>query len=247
MRWGDRVLTAGWHLHLDKPPGRSLEAFAALQVKAQQANRVFQQGYMYRYHPALRFCFEAADKGWLGRIHTIHGDIGKASNPERRLWLAQHYGGSMMLLGCHLMDVAIALMGTPAKVVAFRRNTFPERDGFCDNETAVLEYAGGFATIRSLLAKVEGDDRRQFVVLGENATIEIMPLEPARMRVAFLRPPAGFVRGYQEVKPPAVEGRYTEQLRDFAGMVRGRATTAQRFTAAHDRVVHDALLRVYQG
>jgi len=107
----------------------------------------------------------------------------------------------------------------------------------------VLEYDGAIATIRSLLAEVEGEERRQFVVCGENATIEIMPLEPARLRIAFQRPPEGFVEGYQEVKLPAVDARYGAQLMDFAGMIRGEPSVLPRFDAAHERRVHETLLQ----
>ncbi len=246
LPYGERVLRAGWHLHLDKPPGRKLAGFDALQEIAATRHRVFQQGYMYRYHPAFRFCFEAAEKGWFGRIFSIHGDIGKAIGPDRRPWLAEHYGGSMMLLGCHLLDLAVGLMGRPERVTAHRRNTFPKRDAFFDHEVAVLEYPGGLATIRSMLAEVEGEERRQFVVSGENATLEIRPLEPARVRIAFERPPAGFKSGYQDVPVPEVEGRYTAQLLDFAGMIRGEASEVPRFDRAHDRLVHEVLLRTTQ-
>jgi predicted dehydrogenase len=242
LHYGERVLRAGWHLHLDKPPGRSLQGFDRLQQLAAQGGRVFQQGYMYRYHPAFRFCFEAAAQGWFGRIFSIHGDIGKAIGAGRRPWLAEHYGGSMMLLGCHLLDLAVGLMGRPGRVTAHRRNTFPDRDSFFDHEVAVLEYPGGLATIRSMLAEVEGEERRQFVVSGENATLEIRPLEPARVRIAFERPPADFTSGYQDVPVAPVDGRYSAQLLDFANLVRGQRAAEPRFDRAHDRLVHEVLL-----
>jgi predicted dehydrogenase len=243
LNYGGRVIKAGWHLHLDKPPGRSLAGFDALQQQAAAAGRVIQHGYMFRYHPAFRFCFEAADKEWLGKVFAIHGDIGKAISEQRRPWLAQHYGGSFMLLGCHLLDLTVALMGMPRGMTLHRRNTLPDRDSFSDHEVAVLEYSGGIATIRSMLAEVEGDERRQFVVCGENATIEIKPLEPAQLRVAFKNPPTGFKDGYQNL-PLASEGRYEAQLLDFARQARGGKTQLSRFDAAHERNVHELLLKL---
>jgi predicted dehydrogenase len=201
---------------------------------------------MYRYHPAVRFCLHAAEKGWLGRVFAIHGEIGKVIAPSRRPWLAENYGGSMMLLGCHLIDITVALLGSPSRVTGYRRNTFPDRDNFFDHEFAVLEYTGAMATIRSMLAEIEGEERRQFVVCGENATIEIMPLEPARLRVAFQKPPEGFTSGYQDVEFPAVEARYGAQLIDFARMIRGGPSALQRFDTAHDLRVHEALLQTTQ-
>jgi predicted dehydrogenase len=243
LYYGERVIEAGWHLHIDKPPGRDLTRFKALQDAAISSRRVLQQGYMYRYHPAMRFCLDAAERGWLGRIFAIQGEIGKVIAPGRREWLAENYGGSMMLLGCHLIDITVALLGTPSRVTGYRRNTFPDRDKFLDHEFAVLEYDGAIATIRSLLAEVEGEARRQFVVCGENATIEIMPLEPARVRVAFQSPPEGFVEGYQEVKLPAVDARYGSQLIDFARMVRGETSEIPQFDSGHDLRVHETLLQ----
>lgn len=242
LRYGRRVLDAGWHLHLDKPPGRSAQGLAELEQSAASQRRVLQHGYMYRFHPAFRFCFDAADRGWLGDIFAIHGEIGKVIGATRRPWLAEHYGGSMLLLGCHLIDIAVALLGAPTRVAPHHRKSFPDRDAFADHEVAVLEYPRAVVTIRSLLAEVEGDERRQFVVCGENATIEIKPLEPARLRIAFQRPPEGFRRGYQDVVLDPLPGRYTDQLREFARLVRGERPLHPRFTAEHDRIVHRVLI-----
>lgn len=247
LRYAERVIAAGWHLHVEKPPGRNLARFAALQRSAAAAGRVMQQGYMYRYHPAMRFCLDAAERGWLGRVFAIHGEIGKVIAPSRRAWLAENYGGSMMLLGCHLIDIVVALLGAPSRVTGYRRNTFPDRDGFMDHEFAVLEYDGALATVRSMLAEVKGEERRQLVVCGENATIEIMPLEPARLRVAFQKPPEGFIPGYQDVALPAVEMHYGAQLIDFVRMVRGEPSELPRFDAAHDLRVHETLLKTTAG
>lgn len=242
LRLGQRVIERGWHLHLDKPAGRSWPDFVALDEAARKRGRVFQHGYMYRFHPAFQFCFSAAKQGWLGKIQAIHGEIGKVIGAARRPWLAENYGGSMLLLGCHLIDLTIALLGAPGRVSGYRRRSLPQQDAFSDHEVAVLEYPRALATIRSLLTEVAGDERRQFVVCGENATIEIMPLEPARLRVAFKRPPPGFARGYQDVALDPVDGRYAEQLREFARLVRGQAPRYPQFESSHDRLVQRVLL-----
>jgi predicted dehydrogenase len=237
-----RCVERGWHVHIDKPPGTDLAGFVALQQRAAQQKRVLQTGYMYRYHPAVRFCLDAVRQGWLGRVFAIHGDIGKAIAAARRPWLAENYGGSTLLLGCHLLDLAVAVLGRPDRVQAFRRRTFPERDTFFDNETVILEYPNALATIRSMLAEVEGEGRRQFALFGENGTVEILPLEPARVRLALEKPAGGFRAGWQEVTVPPVGGRYDAQMKDFAGMIGGAASTAPEFTPGHERIVHAALL-----
>jgi predicted dehydrogenase len=243
LETGRRCLQAGFHLHLDKPPGVHLAGLRELQKLAASRGRVLQMGYMYRYHPAFQFCFTAARQGWLGRICAIHGEIGSDIAPDRREWLAKEYGGSTMLLGCHLLDLSIALMGTPKGVAVHRRRTFPERDNYFDHEIAVLEYDHGFATVRSLNVEVDAMERRQFVICGENGTIEIMPLQPARLRMALRAPKAQFVSGYQPVPLAPIPGPYDEMMADFFGQVRGEPSRVPQFTFAHELAVHETVLK----
>jgi predicted dehydrogenase len=200
-------------------------------------------GYMYRYHPAFRFCLDAVRKGWIGRLYAMHGEIGKVVGSERRPWLAEAYGGSMMLLGCHLLDLVLAVLGAPDRVEAFRRQTYPDQDAYFDHELAVLEYPGALATVRSMLAEVGGGDRRQLVLCGENGTIEVRPLEPARVRLALLEPTGPFKSGEQVVAILPVQGRYAEQLIDFHSMIGDAPSSVAGFTFEHDRLLQDVLIR----
>jgi len=244
LTMGRRCIEAGWHLHLDKPAGADLAGFVALQRSAAHSNRVLQLGYMLRHHPAIRFCFEAQRAGWLGEIFAVSGDKGKAVGAQRRPWLAEHYGGSMMLLGCHLLDVTVGLLGRPPQHTSHRRQTFPDRDGLFDHEVAVLEYPRCIATLRSMLVEVGGEERRQFVVCGTNGTIEILPLEPARLRLCLEKPAGNFRAGWQNVDLPMPAGRYGDMLADFAGMIAGRPAEVPLFNAAHDALTLEVLLAV---
>lgn len=243
VEWARFGLESGWHVHVDKPPGWDREGLARLQDLAEQGNRVLQMGYMYRYHPAFRFCLDAVRKGWIGRVYAIHGEIGKVVGSDRRPWLAEAYGGSMMLLGCHLLDLVLAVLGAPDRVEAFRRQTYPDQDAYFDHELAVLEYPKALATVRSMLAEVGGGDRRQLVLCGENGTVEVRPLEPARVRLALLEPTGPFKSGEQVVAIQPVPGRYVEQLIDFHSMIGGNPSRAAEFTPEHDRLLQDVLIR----
>ena len=244
LSMGRQCLESGWHLHLDKPAATDLAGFASLQQLAARQGLVLQLGYMLRHHPAIRFCFEVHRQGLLGEVFSISGDKGKVIGAARRPWLAENYGGSMMLLGCHLLDLVIALLGRPDTHVAHRRQTFPQRDAFYDQEVAVLEYPRGIATVRSMLTEVGGEERRQLVVCGTKGTLEILPLEPARVRLCLTEPAGGFKAGWQDVVLPLPTGRYDEMMKDFAGMAAGRASTVPDFTPAHDLLVLEILLGV---
>ncbi len=61
---GMRCISAGMHIHLDKPAGLSLGAFRKLLDQATRRKLTVQMGYMFRHNPGFRFCFQAAQKGW---------------------------------------------------------------------------------------------------------------------------------------------------------------------------------------
>jgi len=244
LKMGRRALEAGWPIHMDKPPGANLEEFIALQDLAARKSLVFQIGYMYRYHPAVLHCFDVLRKGTLGRIFQVDADLGKFMTPSRLPWLGEHYGGSMMVLGSHYLDLAIAILGKPDRVTAFRRRTFPEKNQLYDNETAILQYPRALATVRSMLTQVAGEERRTLSVFGDQGSFEIMPIEPAKARLALRRPAAGMKAGYHDIKLPELSGRYDGILTDFAGMIQGRPTQLPQYTPAHDRIVQTTLLEI---
>ena len=57
---GKRILEAGKHLHLEKPPGNTLAPFKDLVETARKRNRLLQLGYLYRYHAGVE----------IGRAHV---------------------------------------------------------------------------------------------------------------------------------------------------------------------------------
>ena len=236
-----RCIDAGKHVHIDKPPGTSLTDLKKCLKTASEKRLVVQMGYMFRHHPAFQFCLRAVQLGWLGEIFEVEGVKSKVVKPERRPRLAETYGGSMMLLGCHLIDILIALCGKPDRVIPYRRQTRPEKDKLHDNELAVFEFSKATATIRSTLTEVEGKQRRQFVVCGTRGTIEIKPLEPAELRMALDHVEGEYVAGYQMIPLPPVDGRYDEQLRDFVRTIRREKEPA--YSMEHELTVQRALLQ----
>jgi len=236
----DRCIGAGLPIHLDKPPGKNYTQFEQILKRAAERKLVVQIGYMFRYNPAFEFCLYAVRNGWLGEIFEIDGVISKKISAERRAPLVDTYQGSMMLLGCHLIDLVIAILGAPVRVDSYRRRTLADADKLSDNELAVLEYPAATATVRSALVEVEGWERRQFVVCGTKGTIEIKPLEPPNLRLALTQPVDQYSKGYQEVGMPPEKERYDDQLIDFARMVQG--AVKPRYTMQHDLTVQKTVL-----
>jgi predicted dehydrogenase len=236
-----RCVAAGVHLHLDKPAGRCLPAFRSLMEEAGRKGLTVQMGYMFRNNPAFQFCFRAVREGWLGDVFAIHAVISKKISASRRLPLAEFSGGAMFELGCHLIDATVAVMGKPERVTSFLRRTRPDLDPVADNTLAVLEYPRATCTIRSALVEVEGYQRRQFVVCGEQGTVDIRPLEPPKVLLSLESPRGTFQRGNQEVAMPKMAGRYDDQLIELARAIRGEIESP--YSRWHDLSVHETILR----
>lgn len=241
IRTGIRCLDAGLHIHLDKPAGTNLSACRRLHAVAERRNRTVQMGYMFRYNAGFEFLFGVLKKGWLGEIVEVSGMIGKLGSNQLRDELVEFSGGGMFELGCHLIDAVVTVLGKPDAVHSVIKRTKPERDQFADNQLAVFEYSKAIGTIRCNHLDPFGSPRRQFNVTGDQGTLEIRPLELPRVRIALDRDRGSFRKGFQDVKLPAMTGRYDGEFRDLAKVIRGEKELA--WGAEHDLNVHEAVLR----
>jgi predicted dehydrogenase len=232
----------GLFVHLDKPPGRSLDKLAKLLADAQRHDVYVQMGYMLRYNPAFELCFRAVREGWLGRIFELNATMSTVRPAERRKELSEPEGGAMFDLGSHLIDAVLTVLGPPQKVTPFGRKLYRDQDDVADNQLAVFEYPEAIATVRATFVEPFAGERRQFIVCGENGTLEIRPLEePPQVRLTLVNPAGGFKAGRNDVKLPPMVGRYHAQLLDFAAIVHSEAKP--RWSAEHDLNVQKALLR----
>jgi predicted dehydrogenase len=231
---------AGKHVHLDKPAGESLPAFAKLLALAGEKKVTVQMGYMLRYNPAFVLLWRLLKEGALGEVFSVDAVMSKLLSQGERARMLPYTGGSMFELGCHLIDAALYVLGKPEKVTPYGRRV-TGTDGYVDNGLAVLEYAKATATIRSAMIEVEGGPRRQFVVCGTKGTFDIHPLEPAAAKLALLAPHGEFKKGYQEVKFAQAGGRYDGDFADLARVIRGEKKLD--FSPEHDLAVEETVLR----
>ncbi len=242
-----RCLDAGLHLHLDKPGGESMGPFRALLETADRRGLVVQMGYMFRHNPALQLCCRAVREGWLGRVFEVHAVTSRMDGMECRTWLSQFHGGAMYIFGGHLIDLVVTMLGRPDRVTPFLRQTWPEKDNLMDNGLAVLEYPHATATVRTAVVEYEGFRRRQFVVCGDQGTVDIRPLEPVGkdapptvVRLTLSRARESFAAGYQEIVMPTLPGRYDAQLIELAQVIRREKENP--YSSEHELIVQQALL-----
>jgi len=234
-----RCLQAGKHIHLDKPAGQKLGPCRAMHREATKRNLTIQMGYMLRYNPAFTFLFQAVREGWLGEITEVHGHMGKKASPGLRKELSQYPGGGLFELACHLIDAMVTILGKPNKVHGIHVKT--QQDAFNDNQLATFQYERALATIGSNHNDPFGGPRRQFTVVGTEGTIAIQPLEPPRLSLSLTTDRGDFKRGTRNIPMPKTDGRYHEEFRDMAKIVRGEKSLA--WDSAHDLAVQETLLQ----
>ena len=236
----ETCVAAGKHIHLDKPAGESLPQFKRILDNAKRQNLIVQMGYMYRYNPAIVLLREFLSKGWLGDVFEVHTVMSKVVPADSRKTLAQYPGGIMFELGCHIMDLAIGVLGKPTAVNSVHRHSSPIQDELVDNMLAILEYPKAIATVKSTAQEVEGFGRRHFVVCGSEGTFHIQPLDRPSARVALSQKRGDYKKGYQDITFPKYR-RYVDDAADMARVLRGQKETD--FSYDHDFAVQETLLK----
>ncbi|HUS08348.1 MAG TPA: Gfo/Idh/MocA family oxidoreductase, partial [Bryobacteraceae bacterium] len=91
--WGSKVIAAGKHLHLEKPPGNEWGPFKDLVENARSKSLLLQTGYLWRWHQGVMAAIEAAQKGWLGEVFMVRGTMNSDRGPQERATEAHYRGG----------------------------------------------------------------------------------------------------------------------------------------------------------
>ena len=244
-----KCIDAGKHIHLDKPASGTLSEYKHLLDCAKEKNLVVQLAYMYRYNPAIQYCIEMVQKGQLGEIYSINAEMSTFHKKEYKEWLTHFEGGIMYILGSHLVDLIVYLMGKPQKITSFLKHTQLDGLDFADNTLAVLEYEKAIARVFVSSVEVNGFGRRQWMVSGSKGTINICPLE--RPLTATYSDLSIADRTYEDRKiflpfeDHSATGRYDEMMKDFYAYVMGEKENP--FTYEHEYAMQEVLTEIING
>ena len=245
-KYAKMCIDAGKHIHMDKPASGTLDEYKALLDDAQAKGLVVQLGYMYRYNPAVLKCFEAVKQGKLGEIYSINAEMSTFHSPEYKQWLTNFPGGIMYILGSHLVDLIVYLLGEPEKVTSFLKKTQLDGIDLEDNNLAVLEYEKALARVFVSSVEVNGWGRRQLVVSGSKGTMNIVPLEnECTMTWAdteISTNPYEDMKQTVPVRDLPKDCRYDDMMQDFYDYIMG--TKQNPFSYAHDYAVQKVLYSI---
>lgn len=244
-----KCVDAGKHIHIDKPGSGTLQEYEKMLKTAKDKDLVVQLGYMYRYNPAIQKTIELIKEDCLGEIYSINAEMSTYHSPKYRKWLTNFGGGIMYILGCHLIDLIVYIMGKPNNVYAFLKQTKQDCIDVDDNNLAVLEYDKALARVYVSSVEVNGFGRRQFVVSGSKGTINICPLErPITMTYSDTKIANNSYED-RKIHIPFEDntslGRYDDMIKDFYAYIVGEKENP--FTYEHEYNVQAVLDEIVGG
>ena len=168
---------AGKNIHMEKPGGINLADFEELISVMKKTGKVFHTGYMYRYNPYIKELLAQIEKGELGAIIRVEAQMNCTHPTATRQWLESFPGGMMFFLGCHLVDLIFKIQGAPQRVIPLNKCSGVDKVTSKDFGMVVFEYKNGISFAKTTAVELGGFERRQLVVNGTKATVELKPLE----------------------------------------------------------------------
>lgn len=241
LPWGRKVIAAGKHLHLEKPPGNDWHGFKELIENARRKKLLLQMGYVWRWHEGVLAAIEAARRGWLGEVFMVRGTMNSDREPRQRAVEACYRGGSMFELGGHVIDRVVELLGRPKNVKSWLRHDTTWPDQLADNTLVVLEYDKAVAVISSAARMYGSSEHRSFEVIGSDGSVIVHP-EAARpkLQVAMRRAQGPYKSGWQEIELPP-QPRFVGDFKELARAL--KSGQPLKLSWDHELLLHETLLR----
>ena len=239
--WGAKVIAAGKHLHLEKPPGNEYGPFKELVEEARRKKLLLQTGYLWRWHDGIVAALDAAKKGWLGDVFMVRGTMNSDRGPEERATEARYKGGGMFELSGHVIDRVVDLLGRPDVVKSWLRHDTRIADKLADNNLAVFEYPRALAVITQAAKMAGAGDHRSFEVLGTNGTFVVHPeTNPPTMRVYMRHAQGPYNAGWQDIVLPP-QPRFVADFAELARAIQNGEPLKNSYD--HELLLQETLLR----
>lgn len=206
------ALSAGKHVHVEKPPAATMDEMRDIVRLAREKKRLLQVGYMWRYNPGFNAALEAARKGWLGEIFLVRATMNTLVANDRRAEWAEFKGGAMFEQGCHLIDPIVRLLGKPTNVTPHLQRR--GGDNLADNCIAVFEFPKAQAIVTNSVLHPNAGPHRFLEILGTNGVARVNPIEPPSLHIGLAKPAGPYTAGSQTVET----GEYRRYVGELAAL-----------------------------
>jgi predicted dehydrogenase len=245
LRLAQMALESGRPVMLEKPAGGRLDDFRRLVDLAQRKHLHVQMIYLFRYMPAVLELLARVRSGELGRLYEFRGRLPKdiASYHHYAAELQPYPGGMFFEMAGHLVDLLVALLGTPRQITPFLAHHHTEPpDNFIDNGVAIFDCDHSWGIVEVPSFEVAPHSRRIEVYGTEGACViphlgsGHLPNKDVQVVEVFRAGRAGWETIELPNRPLQIS-----DLREFAAVVNGRKEPD--YMLEHDMVVQESLLR----
>ena len=241
LPWGRKVIDAGKHLHLEKPPGNDWAPFKDLVDEARRKKLLVQTGYLWRWHEGVMAAIDAAQKGWLGEVFMVRGTMNSDRDAEQRAIEAHYKGGGLFELSGHVIDRVVELLGRPRAVKSWLRHDTSTPDKLADNNLAVFEYDKALAVITQSAKMSGAGDHRSFEIIGTDGSFVLNPeSNPPRMRVNMRKAQGPYKAGWQDITLPP-QPRFVGDFKELARAIKTGQPLKHSYD--HELLLQETLLR----
>lgn len=241
LAMGRKVIAAGKHLHIEKPPGNEWTPFKSLVEEARKKKLLFQTGYVWRHHEGVNAALDAARQGWLGNVLMVRGTMNSDRDAAQRAVEAKYKGGGLFELGGHAIDRMVELLGRPNRVQSWLRHDTSVADTLADNNLAVFEYRRSLGMVTQIAQMSGAGDHRSFEIIGSDGTFIVWPESaPPRMRVNMRKAQGPYKAGWQEIGLPP-QPRFAGDFQEMARAINSQQPL--KLSYDHELLLHETLLR----
>ncbi len=244
LRWARLALEAGFPVMLEKPAGTELGEYQRLIELARRKHLHVQMIYLFRYMTAVLEMLRLAGEGQLGHIYEFRARMPKEFElyDNHREAYAKYQGGIYFEMAGHIIDMMVAMLGKPNRVIPFLAHHHDSDEVFIDNGLAVFEYRRAWGIVEvSTLESVEGS--RRFEVYGTKGACVIPHLGSGHLANNQTQPLDVQLEDdddWRRIELPAATLQLPD-LREFAACVLDKKQPD--YSVDHDLIVQEALLR----
>jgi len=266
------ALEAGKDVLCEKPPAISYKEAAQVADAVERLGRIVQYGFLMRFADETQRAKRAVDDGLLGSVYHVRASwLRRRGYPTKGSWFTTQAlagGGTLMDIGCHLLDRALYLLSYPDVLSAtamtharLRESTVAHAlptgaksglTGVCDVEdlgTCLFRLQGGVSlALETSFAANLPDQPPVTDLLGDRAGLRI----EMGGKVSLFGEALGAVTDTVLGAPPQTGGAlplYQREYEHFAQCVRSRQTPGPnaRQGAQLMRALEAAYLSAQQG
>lgn len=230
---------------LEKPAGDNYEDYRRLVDQAQRKHVHVQMIYLFRYMSAVQEMLQRARKGELGRIYHFRARLPKDLASYQRFVeeLAPYKGGMFFEMAGHVIDMMIAILGTPRQTTPFLAHHHRQGPAeYIDNGVAIFGYPHAWGIIEVPALEVAPHSRR-IEVFGTEGALVIPHLGSGHLANRNVQPIEVYRTGQDDWRTIELPARPLQisDLREFALVSAGKKRPD--FSLEHDLAVQETLLR----